>query len=100
MTATLLYEADEWLSTDSMVLMGVFTNKRALSKAVRQSINDHLDDNFSEDDFDEDDLREDYEGCRKDFAEDMYVEWLNNGQTQKNVNVYTCEVELNKFEEI
>ena len=81
--------------------MGVFTNKRVLAKAVKQSIRDHLDENFNEDDFYYDDLRESYEGCRKNFAKNMYEEWLNNGQTQNyNVNIITYDVELNQFEEI
>ena len=37
-TAYLLYEGDQWLSTDSMELHGVFTNKRELEKAARKLI--------------------------------------------------------------
>lgn len=36
----LLYEGDEWLSTDSLVLMGIFTSKQAFKfnaeKLIRQ----------------------------------------------------------------
>lgn len=101
MAATLLYEANEWLSRDSMVLMGIFTERKALVRAVYKSIRNHLDDNFIEDDYEDCDLREDYPGCMNDFAHQMYREWKENGQTQNyTVNIFTSEVELNKFEEV
>lgn len=43
----LLYEGDEWLSNDSMVLMGVFSSEESLKfnaeKLIRQRGDEHLD---------------------------------------------------------
>lgn len=47
-TVWLLYEGDEWLSTDSLVLMGVFSSRTKLNKAanmlIRQREREHLKD--------------------------------------------------------
>lgn len=41
----LLYEGDEWLSSDSLVLMGIFTSKESFKanaeKLIRQRIKQH-----------------------------------------------------------
>ncbi len=68
MTATLLYEGDQWLSTGSLVLMGVFTERKPLVRAVCKMIRERLDDNFDPSQYDKECLREDYEGCRNDYV--------------------------------
>lgn len=101
MTATLLYEGDEWLSTSSLVLMGVFTERKPLVKAVCKWIRERLDDNFEPERYDEYDLRNDYAGCRNDYGRDLFREWKRNGQTQSaEINIHTQEIELNEYGEI
>ena len=101
MTATLLYEGDEWLSTDSLVLMGVFTERKPLVKAVCKWIRERLDDNFNPDGFDEGALRDNYAGCRNDYGRGLFREWKRNGQTQgEEINIHTQEIELNEYGEI
>ncbi|MBR6140430.1 MAG: hypothetical protein IKQ37_01520 [Bacteroidaceae bacterium] len=101
MTATLLYEGDQWLSTGSLVLMGVFTERKPLVRAVCKMIRERLDDNFDPSQYDKECLREDYEGCRNDYARQMFKEWKRNGQTQgADINIHTQECELNKYCEL
>lgn len=101
MTATLLYEGDQWLSTSSMVLMGVFTERKSLVRAVCKWIRERLDDNFDPSHYDKTDLNEDYEGCRNDYARRMFKEWKRDGQTQcEEINIHTEEIELNQYGEL
>ena len=100
MTATLLYECDPWHSTNSMVLMGVFTERKPLVRAVYKMIRERLEDNFDTSEYEEEDLREDYEGCRNDLARKMFKDWKRYGQTSECVNVQTVECELNEYGEI
>lgn len=99
MTATLLYETDAWHSANSMDLKGVFTDEEKLNEAVRLMIHNRIDDNFDPSYYDNEDLKEDYEGCRADFEQNMFEQFEENGQTQENVNVYTVEYELDDFDE-
>lgn len=94
----LLYEGDEWLSRDSMVLMGVFTNQAELKSAARELIeqraDEHLDSAKSNYDFDEGTT---YEDVVDDIMTELFsrrstVGWL--------VNYSIVEVETNKLEEI
>lgn len=94
----LLYEGDEWLSRNSMVLMGVFTNQVELKSAARELIeqraDEHLDIAKSEYDFDEDVTEE-------DVVEEILIELLSRGSTQGWLANYSVvKVETNKLEEI
>ena len=100
MIATLLYECDSWHSTNSMVLMGVFTERKPLVRAVYKMIRERLEDNFDPSEYEEDDLKEDYYGCRNDLARKMFKDWKRYGQTSERVNVQTVECELNEYGEI
>lgn len=100
----LLYEGDEWLSTDSLVLMGIFTSEEKLKenakKLIRQRAKKHLKTaeqnsiyDFEYPDNDEENINIVVEG--------MMAELMNNGNTNGwDVNYsYTC-AELDKLEEI
>lgn len=100
----LLYEGDEWLSTDSLVLMGIFTSEENLKenarKLIRQRAKKHLKTaeqnsiyDFEYPDNDEENISIVVEG--------MMAELMNNGSTNGwDVNYsYTC-AELDKLEEI
>ena len=44
----LLYEGDQWLSTSSLVLMGVFTNEDDLKSGAEKIIRDNANNNYTE----------------------------------------------------
>ncbi len=92
----LLYECDQWLSRDSMVLMGIFTSKEKLfsaaKKLVKQRGKEHLR-HAKGNDYGYTTQRE----CIEDILGDLE----RNGQTQQwKTNYYTVCVELDKLEEI
>ena len=99
MTATLLYEADAWLSRDSMVLMGIFTDRKALVRAVSKWIRKRAGDNFNPDFYSEDEEENVYE--RYALERQMFRDWKEYRQTHEDtVNIYTVECELNEYDEI
>ena len=94
----LLYEGDEWLSRNSMVLMGVFTNQVELKSAAREPIeqraDEHLDIAKSNYDFDDD-------ATEEDVVEEILIELFSRGATQGWLTNYSVvEVETNKLESI
>lgn len=94
----LLYEGDEWLSNQSLVLMGIFTSIAKLKDAARELItqraDEHLTTAIENFDFCEDSTEE-------DVVDDILTELFNNRSTQGwLVNYSFQEVELNKLEEI
>lgn len=99
MTATLLYEADAWLSRDSMVLMGIFTDRKALVHAVCKWIRERVGDNYNPDFYSEDEEENVYE--RYALERKMFRDWKEYRQTHEDtVNIYTVECELNEYGEI
>lgn len=102
-TVFLLYEGDEWLSTDSLVLMGIFTTKETLKanaeKLIRERGNEHVSD--------ADGMGYDFDDCetRKEkidsVCEDILLELIGRGSTSGwTTNYSVTEVELDKLEEI
>ena len=49
----LLYEGDAWLSTSSLVLMGVFEDEYKLNEAAETLIQQHARKNFNSEDWSE-----------------------------------------------
>ena len=99
----LLYECDEWLSNDSMVLMGIFTTKETLKvnaeKLIRERGNKHVNDAEG--------MGYDFSDCetRKEkidsVCDDILLELTSRGSTSGwSTNYSVTEVELNKLEEI
>ena len=102
-TVFLLWEGDEWLSKDNLVLMGVFSTPESLcynaEKLVRERGEEHLE--CAENDawgFDEDSTKQEkIDG----IVEEIMTELLSRGSTSGWVTNYTWqEVELDKLEEI
>ncbi len=94
----LLYEGDEWLSRDSMVLMGVFTNQAELKSAARELIEQRADEHLgvakSKYDFDEGTTYE-------DVVDDIMTELFSRRSTVGWLTNYSIvEVKTNKLEEI
>ena len=95
----LLYEGDAWLSSDSLVLMGIFTDKEQLKQGAIQLAEQHIVDLFDLDDGDYEDMTE--EEAQNAFIDSFIGELMNNSQTQGyEVNFDIKAVELNKVEEI
>ena len=94
----LLYEGDTWLSSNSLVLMGIFDNIDDLSNAAKELIEQRAGEhmlyaigNYTMDD--------DY--TKEDVVNDLYEELLDNDQTSKGDTRYMIdEVELNVLGEI
>ena len=97
----LLYECDEWLSKDSMVLMGIFDNDEYLWNGAYDLIYERIDEHV---DYAEENIFELEEGEHVDEQEvmaDLMNELKENWQTQSWLTNYLIkEVELNKLEEI
>lgn len=99
MTATFLYEVDAWLSRNSRVLMGIFTDRKALVHAVCKLIRKRVEANFNPDFYSEDKEENVYE--RYALERQMFRDWKEYGQTHEDtVNIYTMECELNEYGEI
>lgn len=98
----LLYEGDEWLSTDSLVLMGIFTSKESFKanaeKLIRQRAKQHLRD--------AEDNGWEFDGCttqdKKDaVCEDILTELCSRGSTSGWTTNYThANATLDELEEI
>ena len=56
----LLYEGDQWLSTSSLVLMGVFTNENDLKSGAEKLIREDANNNYTEEDKQNEKSMEDY----------------------------------------
>lgn len=101
----LLYEADAYLSYDSMVLMGVFSNDEDMLDAVRTLAKSRLDDDINayndDEDIDTDDMTEDeIEATKDEIIEEIIGEFCGNFQTQNyENNFYATEVTLNELNE-
>lgn len=88
----LLYECDSWLSNDSMVLDGIFTNEDSLCVCLRELIRSHRDEHVRGDDLydyivdlDDDEFGSDDEKINyafDDFVEETIKVLLTDGQTQ------------------
>ena len=80
----LLYEGDEWLSTDSLVLMGIFTSDEYLKinaeKLIRQRQKQHLRDAEEQMKFDFDDCEHKEERIEL-VVDDILIELLSRGST-------------------
>lgn len=92
----LLYEADQWLSNNSLVLMGIFSSEEnlfsAAEKLARKRGKEHLryakENGYSH-------------TTQGECIEDILSELERNGQTlQWETNYYTERVELDKLEEM
>ena len=108
--AYLLYEADAWLSYDSMVLMGVFTSETAFHEAVAQLVRSRLeiDGMNAYNSYDEESLEEvetltgeerekEIDGIVEKVAEEFFG---NDLQTQSyDTNLYAAYVTLNELNE-
>ena len=108
--AYLLYEADAWLSYDSMVLMGVFTSDTAFHEAVAQLIRSRLniDGMNAYNSYDEESLEEvetltgeerekEIDGIVEKVAEEFFG---NDLQAQSyDTNLYAAYVTLNELNE-
>lgn len=95
----LLYEGDEWLSTTSLILMGVFSSMKFLSDAARTLIaqrgREHWEIAVGNGCF------EDKEISMEDVCADIYSELIAEGQTSGWATNYIIKkVEINKLEEI
>ncbi len=106
-TVYLLYEGDEWLSKDSLVLMGIFTSTELLrtnaEKLIRQRAKLHINAVESQG-FN---LKDYFEGCCSEkkkadiVVEDILTELLSRGATSGwDVNYCTTEATLNELGEI
>ena len=88
---TLLYEGDEWLSTDSLVLMGIFTSdesfKANAEKLIRQRVKQHVRD--------ADDNGYDFGDCKSQkekedsVCDDILLELCSRGSTSGWTTNYT-----------
>jgi hypothetical protein len=100
---TLLYEGDEWLSMDSLVLMGIFTSEETFKanaeKLIRQRAKQHVRDAEAMGyDFDDCESRKDKEDS---VCDDILLELCSRGSTSGWTTNYTSTmVELDKLEEI
>lgn len=99
----LLYEADAWLSYDSMVLMGVFDSDEALLDAVGTLARKELEKDANHfRSFDEGDCPETLTEDETDSIVEKVIDEFtsNNLQTQAyDTNYYAIETELNHLDE-
>ena len=105
----MLYQCDEWLSTNSMVLMGIFTNDDSLHGAIKDLIIENADTHENCGDLDDiiewykEECGEDFEMSEvvEDFIDETTKELLRNGQTQGlSVNYMTTRVGTDVLGEI
>lgn len=102
-TVYLLYEGDQWLSSDSMVLMGIFTSEEHLKvnaeKLIREHASEHLNDAESWG-YDFDDL-ETKKGKMDSVVEDILLELMNHHATSSwRTNYSFQEATLNELGEL
>lgn len=102
MEVTLLYQCDSWLSNDSKVLMGIFTDSDSLEAGISELISlnriNHFDSGDVEDfDYDSDDDDDAF----YDFVEDKSHELIRYGQTQgMSINYMLVHVDTDIVGEI
>lgn len=90
----LLFEGDEWLSTDSLVCMGLFTNDDELEKGVTKLIKQRIKDNFDPRDYD-------YDITAEEWVKEQVVEFMESKQTSEGAILFIAKtVEPNKLEKI
>ena len=95
----LIYEGDEHLSKDSMVLMGIFNNVEDLKKGARQLITDRLNDNFHRCECDEETCSE--EDAKSNFIDHSMKELMEDYQTHEgSVLFQICEADINEIGEV
>lgn len=110
-TVYLLYEADAWLSYDSMVLLGVFDSDENLLGAVGNLVRDELKEDINHfRQFDESEAPtkeelaamsdEEREALYDELQEQVQDEFLNNNlQTQAyQINYYATEATMNHLD--
>ena len=100
----LLYEGDEWLSNDSMVLMGVFSSEESLKfnaeKLIRQRGDEHLDCAEYQNFFDSNETFSKDEKISS-VVDDILLELLSRGSTSGwSTNYLYQEVILDELGEI
>ena len=96
----LLFEGDQWLTNENLVLMGIFDNENSLFSSALELINNRIDEHCHYAvtclGFDEDD-----EDLKEIVATDILHELKDNNQTQTWFTNYMIkEVQLNKLEEV
>jgi len=98
-TVFLLYEGDEWLSSDSLVLMGVFSSEEKLEKGAKKLIWERRKEHLQyerEQAYEGDEIR----GVR-DLCADIFDDLMRHNQSDYGYTRYLVkEVELNKLEEV
>lgn len=99
-----MYEGDEWLSTDSMVLMGIFTSNEYLKDnaemLIRQRQKQHHEDAEEQMMFDFDDHEHEEERIEI-VVDDILTELISRGSTSGwTTNYSITSVTLNELEEI
>ena len=102
MKVYLLYETDAWISTESKVLMGIYTTDENLLNGVRKIVEDRYQNDVTFVDMDEDEDEREPETL-EEMQERIVDEFCDNDlQTVGNyeVQLYATEVELDKTEEI
>ena len=98
-TVLLLYEGDLWLSTDSLVLMGVFSSEDLLEKNAKKLIwgkrQEHL--RFEKEQaFEDEKIR-----STRDLCADILDDLMRFRQSEYGYTRYLVkEIELNKLEEV
>ncbi len=102
-TVYLLYEGDQWLSSDSMVLMGIFTNEEKLKvnaeKLIREHTSEHLNDAEGMD-YDFDDLETKKEKMDS-VVEDILLELMSRHATSSwSTNYSFQEATLDELGEL
>ena len=103
MEVTLLYQCDSWLSNDSKVLMGIFTDSDSLEAGISDLINLNRAKHFNGGDVEDYDYAsdDDYDDAFYDFVEDTINELFSNGQTQgMSVNYMLVHVDTDIVGEI
>ena len=103
-TVYLLYEGDNWLSRDSLVLMGIFSSEESLycnaEKLIRERGEEHLKEHLRYDgwDFDEESTKQEKIDL---VVEDILLELMSQKTTNGwGTNYYYQAVELDVLEEI
>ena len=102
-TVFLLWEGDEWLSRDSLVLMGVFSMPDTLCHYAEELIRERGDEHLEYAEYDAWDFDEDASKKEKinGVVEAIMEELFSNGSTAGwDINYIWQEVELDKLEEI
>lgn len=94
----LLYEGDGWLSTDSLVLMGIFDSIDELTNAAHALVNERIDEhvNYAIECCNEDEN----EITKESVLDDIIEELIETRQYLGETSYIIKEVELNKLEEV